>query len=209
MSLAFSNGPRCTFPAGEEAGVVCCLRIILLGAAVAALFANDGAALILTPIVIAMLRALGFSKGTMLAFVMAAGFIADTASLPLVVSNLVNIVSADFFAIGFREYASVMVPVDLAAILTTTAMLHLFFRKDIPPARYGVTESAGHGNKRSSDVPHRLGRAAAVAGWLFHPEPLGIPVSAIAALGAGILFAVAKRGRVINTGKVLRGARGE
>ncbi len=26
-----------------------------------------------------------------------------------------------------------MVPVDLAAILTT-AMLHLFFRKDIPPA---------------------------------------------------------------------------
>lgn len=34
---------------------------------------------------------------------------------------------------------------------------------------YGVTKSAGHGNKRSSDVPHRLGRAAAVAGWLFRP----------------------------------------
>lgn len=25
MNLAFSNGPRCTFPAGEEAGVDCCL----------------------------------------------------------------------------------------------------------------------------------------------------------------------------------------
>ncbi|ASN85796.1 arsenic transporter [Pectobacterium versatile] len=181
--------------------------IVLLGAAVSALFANDGAALILTPIVIAMLLALGFSKGTTLAFVMAAGFIADTASLPLIVSNLVNIVSADFFSLGFTEYASVMVPVDIAAILATLVMLHLFFRKDIP-ATYDVSRLK---------VPASAikDQATFSAGWVvlillltgfFVLEPLGIPVSAIAAAGALILFAVAKKGHAINTSKVLRGA---
>lgn len=181
--------------------------IILLGASVAALFANDGAALILTPIVIAMLLALGFSKGTTLAFVMAAGFIADTASLPLIVSNLVNIVSADFFNIGFTEYASVMIPVDIAAIIATLIMLHWFFRKDIPQ-QYDTSKLA---------VPATVIKDVKTfkAGWLvlllllfgfFILEPLGIPISAIAAVGAVILWFIAAQGKTINTRKVLRGA---
>lgn len=181
--------------------------IVLLGAAVAALFANDGAALILTPIVIAMLLALGFSQGTTLAFVMAAGFIADTASLPLIVSNLVNIVSADFFGLGFTQYASVMVPVNLVAIAATLVMLHLFFRRDIP-ARYDVSLLRIPSSAIKDPATFR-------AGWVvllfllvgfFVLEPLGIPVSAIAAIGAVVLLVVAKRGDAINTGKVLRGA---
>ncbi|UTJ48442.1 arsenic transporter [Atlantibacter subterranea] len=181
--------------------------IVLLGAAVAALFANDGAALILTPIVIAMLLALGFSQGTTLAFVMAAGFIADTASLPLIVSNLVNIVSADFFGLGFTQYASVMIPVDAAAIAATLIMLHLFFRRDIPTT-YDVSLLKTPASAIKDPATFR-------AGWIvlllllvgfFTLEPLGIPVSAIAAAGAAVLFVVAKRGHAINTGKVLRGA---
>ena len=181
--------------------------IILLGAVVAALFANDGAALILTPIVIAMLSALGFSQRATLAFVMAAGFVADTASLPLVVSNLVNIVSADFFHLGFSSYAAVMVPVDIAAILATLAMLHLVFRRDIP-AVYDLSllpEPASAIKDRPTFLTGWVVLVALLAGF-FILEPLGIPVSAIAAAGAAVLLAVAKKGRVIHTGNVLRGA---
>jgi arsenical pump membrane protein len=181
--------------------------VVVLGAVVSSLFANDGAALILTPIVIAMLRALGYGNKATLAFVMAAGFIADTASLPLVVSNLVNIVSADFFDIGFGRYAAVMFPVDLMAIAATLGMLLIFFRRDIP-ANYDV------GQLRA---PHEAIRDLATfrAGWVvlalllagfFLLDPMGVPVSAVAAAAAILLLVIAGRGHVIETGKVLRGA---
>lgn len=181
--------------------------IILLGAAVSALFANDGAALILTPIVIAMLLALRFSPAATLAFVMAAGFIADTASLPFVVSNLVNIVSADYFNIGFTEYASVMVPVNVVSVLATLAMLLWFFRRELP-ATYDLVQL----HQPSEAIRDR---PAFIAGWLvlvmllagfFVIEPLGVPISVIAAVCALILYVVAARGHAIDTGKVLKGA---
>lgn len=181
--------------------------IVLLGAAVSALFANDGAALILTPIVMAMLLALGFSSAATLAFVMAAGFIADTASLPFMVSNLVNIVSADFFKIGFAEYAAVMVPVNIASVVASLAVLFLYFRRSIPGS-YDVSQL-----KAPSKAIRDL--ATFRAGWVvlvllligfFGLEPFGVPISLVAAIGALILLAVAARGHIISTRKVLREA---
>jgi len=180
---------------------------VLLGAAVSALFANDGAALILTPIVMSMLLALRFSPAATLAFVMAAGFIADTASLPLVVSNLVNIVSADYFRLGFSDYASVMVPVNFASVAATLLVLFVFFRRDIP-RQYTVAAL-----KTPSEAIHDRATFN-VGGWvllvlligLFALEPLGIPISAVAATCAAILFAVAARGHRISTRRVLREA---
>jgi len=192
---------------GRGRGRALFVLIVLLGAAVSALFANDGAALILTPIVMAMLMALGFTPAATLAFVMAAGFIADTASLPLIVSNLVNIVSADYFDICFASYAAVMVPVNLVSVVATLAVLLWYFRRDIP-ASYDITQLR---------EPRAAIRDAATfkAGWLvlallligfFVLEPMGVPVSAVAAAGAAILLVVAGRGNTIDTRQVMRNA---
>ena len=180
--------------------------LVLFGAATSALFANDGAALILTPIVIAMLLALRFSPAATLAFVMAAGFIADTASLPLVVSNLVNIVSADYFGIGFAEYAAVMLPVNLVSVAATLGMLMWFYRRDIP-AGYDTGELRA---PRSAIVDPTTFKAgwAVLALLLVGFFGLGhlVPISAVAGAGALVLLAVAAHGHRISTRRVMKGA---
>lgn len=181
--------------------------IVLLGAVVSAFFANDGAALILTPIVIAILTALRFSPATTLAFIMAAGFIADTASLPLVVSNLVNIVSADFFKVPFDRYALVMVPVNLVSVLASLVVLYGFYRKDIPNA-YAL-EWVDEPNSAITD------KATFTTGWVvlaallfgfFVFEPMGVPISVIAGLGAALLLAVATMGKKLPILPVVKNA---
>ena len=192
---------------GRGSGKRLFVLLVLLGAAVSALFANDGAALILTPIVIAMLRELRVSAKATLAFVMAAGFIADTASLPLVVSNLVNIVSADYFGISFARYAAVMVPVNLVAVAATLGVLMWFFRRDIP-ADYDVAQL-------KDPVSAIHDRATFVTGWwvlgvllagFFFIEPMGVPISVVSAVGALLLLVVAARGHRISTREVIGNA---
>jgi arsenical pump membrane protein len=182
--------------------------IVVLGAAVASVFANDGAALILTPIVINMLVTLRFSPAASLAFVMACGFIADTGSLPLVVSNLVNIVTADFFGVGFARYAVVMVPVGIASLLASLLVLRLYFRRSIP-ATYDVALLGEPGAAVKDPVVFRAGWV--VLGVLllgyFVADPLGVPIAAVASLCAvGILLVARRPTGGVDVPAVVRGA---
>ena len=187
--------------------------IIVLGALIAAFFANDGAALLLTPIVMAILLRLDFSPRQTLAFIVATGFVADTTSLPLIISNLVNILSANYFHITFNRYAAVMVPVDVCALLATLLVLRLAFRRQIP-ARYALAKLEPPDHAIHDRLLFRA--AFPVLGLLliayFILAPLGVPVSVVTAGGALILLCLAGRwhqggrGARISVAKVLHEA---
>jgi len=162
--------------------------ILLLGALVAAFFANDGAALILTPILLAKMKYLKMKPLAIFAFLMAGGFIGDSASNPLVISNLTNIVTAGYFDIGFIEYAKHMFLPNLLSIVASITILWFYFRKDIP-LTVDVTELPEPSSVIKNQTMFKISwffLALLMVGY-FIGDHYNLPVS-VFALGGALVF---------------------
>lgn len=166
--------------------------ILILGALVSALFANDGAALILTPIVLAKMKHLKMNPVAMFAFLMAGGFIGDSASNPLVISNLTNIVTAGYFQIGFWEYAKTMFLPNMLSIIASIVVLWFFFRKDIPN-RIDITQLSTPESAIKNMTMFRLSwwfLVLLMVGY-FIGDAYHLPISVFAFGGALLFLAIA------------------
>jgi len=181
--------------------------ILLLGALVAAFFANDGAALILTPILLAKMKYLKMKPLAIFAFLMAGGFIGDSASNPLVISNLTNIVTAGYFDIGFMEYAKNMFLPNLLSIVASIAILWIYFRKEIP-LKVDVSELPEPLSVIKNMTMFKISwffLAFLMFGYLIG-DHYNLPISLFALGGALLFLLIAKRYKAVKPKKIIKEA---
>ena len=181
--------------------------ILLLGALVAAFFANDGAALILTPILLAKMKYLKMKPLAIFAFLMAGGFIGDAASNPLVISNLTNIVTAGYFDIGFVEYMKNMFLPNLLSIFASIVILWIYFRKDIP-LTVDVTQLPEASSVIKNHTMFKLSwwfLALLMVGY-FIGDYYDLPISVFALGGALVFLAIANYHKAVQPIKTIKEA---
>ncbi|MFC5529181.1 ArsB/NhaD family transporter [Cohnella yongneupensis] len=172
-------------------------------------FNNDGTILIMTPIVLEATALLGMGFKARIAFLLAIGFMADTASATLMVSNLTNILTADFFGISFGDFARHMAFPGITASIASIGMLLLLFGRTIRADERSGAKTFAFPEPASVIRDRRV----FLLSWLvltlilalyFFSERLGWPVSAIACGGAALLWIAAIVTRSANSARLLR-----
>lgn len=178
----------------------------LLGAIVTAVLSLDTTAVMLTPVVLALVRRLRVPAAP---FIVLCAFVANVGSLLLPISNLTNLLFADTFRLRFGTFAAHMVAPQLVALAVTYALLRLRFRHELPQVFEARSLPAP-----ASVVPHRSYFRTCVAvlalvllGYFLAPlaglEPYVVAFAGAAVLGAA--GAVTGRVRLADAGELAWG----
>ena len=99
------------------------------GAIITAILSLDTTAVMLTPILLALVKRLRVPAAP---YVVLCAFVANVGSLLLPISNLTNLLFADAFHQTFAAFAARMIVPQLVALTTTFAVLRWRFRRHLP-----------------------------------------------------------------------------
>jgi len=101
----------------------------IAGAIITAILSLDTTAVMLTPIMLALVKRL---KVPAAPYVLLCAFVANVGSLLLPISNLTNLLFADAFRQTFAAFAARMILPQLIALVTTYTILRWHFRRQLP-----------------------------------------------------------------------------
>ncbi|BBG24307.1 ArsB/NhaD family transporter [Sulfuracidifex tepidarius] len=179
------------------------VAILLLDAIVSAFFANDGAALVMTPIAISLMSRVKLEDHAKVIFMMGIGFMADTASLPFIISNLVNIIDATYFGISFLDYVEYMIFPYLISVLVSLLLYYFLLLRKVN-GEQTIPKFVPQVKDRLL-VNLAIPFMAIVVLAYFLTSFMNVPVALIAIPAASILGYLAEL-RDIDIGKILREA---
>jgi len=177
------------------------LLTLLLTLATAALLANDGAVLMLTPIFATLLTTIYPDRRAQLPLLFAAGFFADAMSALFIPSNLTNIIISDANHLSFGGAALWLALPTLAAFLAAGAAFALRFRARLGKP-YDVCALDDPAGAIRDPLLFRIGWAALgalVVGYLIGGA-LHLPVALVAGTVALAMLALT-RARKLSTVK--------
>ena len=160
--------------------------IVLFSAILSAVFANDGAILILTPLIFTLLKEDKSKHLTspLIVFLLLVRFLSDFASNPFVISNLTNIITAQFFNFS-PLYFSAMMLLPQIFILLCFGIFWLYLRRILP--RFIEFKSLEKNISRFGIV-FCLGLVCLLLFGILFSHSLGLPLSSFTLLCAFLAF---------------------
>ncbi|MET1014353.1 MAG: arsenic transporter [Paenisporosarcina sp.] len=106
--------------------------IMLLCFLMTVFFNNDGSILITTPIILHIVQIIRIKTHQKLPYLFAGVFIATSASLPIGVSNIANLIGLKMVGLTLVSYTNLVFVPSMIGIATLSLLLYMLFRKEIP-----------------------------------------------------------------------------
>ena len=172
------------------------LAIFAVGAIITAFLSNDATALILTPVVYALVTRL---RLPVLPFMFACTFIADTASFLLPVSNPINILILDAFGGDLGAFLRYLALPALVCVALNVGLFTLIFRRSLG-GRYdvAVVSAPAHDTRF---LRAALGALLVIALGYVLASAAGVPLSLVALAGSLLLLGCAAWARRLDVAR--------